>query len=589
MSATLSSPSELARETIRQLAARKLPPTPDNYTLLYGEISGAGQPRHPAHKALDLFASEYGTHEGAEGRRARELVTALDGGDWNTVSTLLGGIARGNGAAPGPSWPDLIREILKQWERRQSGITQARKRENLEHVLTAFGADADKLHAKLASLLRAWRERSEDASPALAEGGGARAPDALPAAALAAPEQQLLQTARELVAQTLEYCVIARLGHSPALQEDARELAARARAAAGAPELAKLGAAMKQFFLRVELAGEDIGEMQRGLFRLLRLLTDNVAELVSDDRWMKGQVETVQALLSQPLDPNLLRRAEKEFRELVFKQGTRKTSLTQTKTALKDMVSLFVDRLASVSTTTGEFHARMEEYAQRVANTDDLASLGRLVGELLDHTRGVQADVRRSHEELVDARRRVTEYETRIQQLESELEQVSGLVREDALTGVFNRRGLEEAWAVEAARAERQDSPLCVALLDVDKFKLLNDRLGHQAGDEALAHLAKVIRQTLRPSDVVARYGGEEFVLLLPVTPLDEALAVTVRLQRELTRRFFLHNNERVLITFSAGVAQKKQGESSAQVLDRADGALYEAKRAGRNRVLTAE
>jgi diguanylate cyclase len=165
---------------------------------------------------------------------------------------------------------------------------------------------------------------------------------------------------------------------------------------------------------------------------------------------------------------------------------------------------------------------------------------------------------------------------------------MSEQVREDQLTKTLNRRGLDEAWATEAARAERQQSPLCLAVLDLDNFKHLNDRLGHQAGDRALVHLTEVVRQALRPSDIIARYGGEEFVVLLPHTPADEAVSVMVRLQRELTRQFFMHDNERVLITFSAGVAERRVDEPRDSLLKRADTALYEAKRAGKNRVLPA-
>jgi diguanylate cyclase len=280
--------------------------------------------------------------------------------------------------------------------------------------------------------------------------------------------------------------------------------------------------------------------------------------------------------------------AERGFRDLVIRQGSRKASLDQTKSALKDMVAVFVDRLAAVSSSTGVFHERMAGYAQRIAETDDIAQLGGLVEELVRQTRGMQADVARAHEELVAARRLVSEHESRIRQLEQELEAMSGQVREDQLTRTLNRRGLDEAWAAEAARAERQQSPLCLSVLDLDNFKHLNDRLGHQAGDRALVHLADVVRQALRPSDIIARYGGEEFVVLLPHTPADEAVSVMVRLQRELTRHYFMHNQERILITFSAGVAERREAETRDDLLKRADAALYEAKRTGKNRVVPA-
>ena len=148
---------------------------------------------------------------------------------------------------------------------------------------------------------------------------------------------------------------------------------------------------------------------------------------------------------------------------------------------------------------------------------------------------------------------------------------------------------MEDAFERELARADRLKSSLCVALLDVDNFKKLNDTLGHQAGDEALLHLVRVVKETLRPMDIIARFGGEEFVIILPDAGLDEAITVMTRLQRELTKKFFMYKNQRVLITFSAGVALRVAGEVPSSMIERADKAVYKAKEAGRNLVLAAE
>ena len=104
-----------------------------------------------------------------------------------------------------------------------------------------------------------------------------------------------------------------------------------------------------------------------------------------------------------------------------------------------------------------------------------------------------------------------------------------------------------------------------------------------------MKYLARMVDETIRPTDIVARFGGEEFVILLPETGMDEAVAVMTRLQRNLTKKFFLHNNERLLMTFSAGVAQRIPGEIQDAVVARADKALYIAKQTGKNRVLAAE
>jgi len=123
-------------------------------------------------------------------------------------------------------------------------------------------------------------------------------------------------------------------------------------------------------------------------------------------------------------------------------------------------------------------------------------------------------------------------------------------------------------------------------MLDIDNFKRLNDSLGHDAGDAALIHLVTVIRETLRPQDTLARFGGEEFIVLLPDTALEDAQKALIRLQRELTKRIFLNDNEKILITFSAGVTDYRNDDTQNSVTKRADEAMYAAKKAGKNRVV---
>ena len=158
----------------------------------------------------------------------------------------------------------------------------------------------------------------------------------------------------------------------------------------------------------------------------------------------------------------------------------------------------------------------------------------------------------------------------------------------DELTGLHNRRFMLEIMHLEGARVQRNHQPLLIAQLDLDHFKHINDTHGHQTGDEALQHLASVIRENLRPQDSVARYGGEEFVILLPDTDVDLATATLVRLQRALTKRYFLARQQKLLITFSAGVAELQADEDTESALDRADKAMYIAKRSGKNRVISA-
>jgi diguanylate cyclase (GGDEF)-like protein/PAS domain S-box-containing protein len=158
----------------------------------------------------------------------------------------------------------------------------------------------------------------------------------------------------------------------------------------------------------------------------------------------------------------------------------------------------------------------------------------------------------------------------------------------DPLTGLFNRRFLEENLTRELHRARRRNSPLCVAMLDLDQFKHLNDTFGHDAGDALLRQLGQMLREKLRKSDIACRYGGDEFVLVLPDSSLADAERRVEQIRvlvRELQNR---HGGPPLdTITVSAGVAAALEHNSTAtELLHAADNAMYAAKQAGRDRVV---
>jgi diguanylate cyclase len=223
-----------------------------------------------------------------------------------------------------------------------------------------------------------------------------------------------------------------------------------------------------------------------------------------------------------------------------------------------------------------DYQRHILDYAQKIRDTHDTEEIIQLLGAALEATRGLH-----TANEVAIARRQVAAAERKISALKTELEEVSELLKEDPLTAALNRRGLDETYTREAARADRRNASLCLVLLDLDNFKRLNDTHGHLAGDQALVQLTRTARSTLRPNDSVARIGGEEFVLLLPDTDLDAALAATRRLATTLAE-----NHMRT--SFSAGIALRNTDETLTAILDRADHALYRAKKAGKNRAEVA-
>lgn len=157
----------------------------------------------------------------------------------------------------------------------------------------------------------------------------------------------------------------------------------------------------------------------------------------------------------------------------------------------------------------------------------------------------------------------------------------------DPLTGLFNRRSLDEALTREIQRANRTGAPLAVVMLDLDHFKAFNDRYGHAAGDSALRTLGRFLPARLRATDIACRYGGEEFTVLLPETSREQAVRIAERLREEFERTPILHAGARFPpLTLSIGVATyPDDGHAAEALLDAADAALYAAKAGGRNRV----
>jgi diguanylate cyclase (GGDEF)-like protein/PAS domain S-box-containing protein len=158
------------------------------------------------------------------------------------------------------------------------------------------------------------------------------------------------------------------------------------------------------------------------------------------------------------------------------------------------------------------------------------------------------------------------------------LTRLEAVARTDDLTGLANRRAWEEQLPRELARSKREKRPVCVAMVDLDRFKEYNDEHGHQAGDRLLKEIAAMWRHVLRPTDLLARYGGEEFVVLLPNCPLERAVDVIERL------RGIVPEGE----SCSAGVVCWDGMEGPESLVNRADDALYAAKRDGRDRVVSA-
>ena len=592
-------PSDIAREVLRLFASRRMPPTPDNFRALYNEVAGVAADDMPfPEKFVRSLARELPRDTAERARLVRLLEQALSVGKPDVARQALTRYLDSLRGEQPPAWNELISSLLRQWESRQLRWTVARKRESLERVLAAN--DPATLHARLQALVRSWSQAPADPQAATE----LRAP--APPPAEAAPEQpapaatpeiryiaiddagEMLAGLRELLLVALETVVPALLGDQPDLTHEAAGFAKAVKAAQDTGALQTVGKQLRKFAYRLEMTSGDRAEVHAGVLNLLRLLLGNIDQLVLDDQWLHGQVETLREIVAKPAHVRTIDDAERRLKEIIFKQSQLKHHQSEAQRSLKTMLAGFIDQLATFAGATGSYHERLGDCAARIAAARDIGEIGGVLDEVLRDTQLMRDEAQRARSELEATRARAQEAEARMATLQRELDETSRLMRHDQLTGALNRRGLEETFDKEAARARRYGKALSVALLDLDNFKAINDTYGHHTGDEALVHLAGVVRQNLRPQDTLARHGGEEFILLYPDTDLEQANVTLVRLQRELTRAFFLAGDKKVLITFSAGVTDWSPEETLDAVLKRADAAMYKAKQTGKNKVVVA-
>ncbi len=506
-------PSEIARETFKQLAARRLPPTPENYLALYEEIAGVRSPQSFPEGPLSSIQRVLPAQTPAQKRLLTQFERAIITKDWTSLQSVMVGYA------------------------------------NLGLHPAAASAPVETITASSAL---------GELPPGLAETLARLIDNTLPA--LGDDDARVLGLGQQLVAFLRE----------------------------PAPSVAETQTLLGNFTYRLSFASEDQSAIRTLLLELLHMVFENIAVLSVDDRWLQGQAEALMTAATPPLTLRRLDDVQRRLKDVIFKQTESKARTLEAQEQMKDMLATFIERLAKITASSTTYQGTMERCADLIGKANTLQDIAPVLQEVMSATRAMALDSRMTHDELQDLRERTEAKRAEVAHLQEELDRASAQARHDTLTGSLNRKGLDEAMEREIARSRRLGSPLCVALLDVDNFKSLNDRLGHAGGDAALVHLTQVTREVMRPQDLLARYGGEEFVVVLPDTGVESGVAAMTRLQRELTTRFFLQGAEKVLITFSAGVAQLNGNESSADAIGRADQAMYLAKRSGKNRVVAA-
>ena len=540
----------LAKAAFRRLALSRLEPTPENYERAYRYEAGEPEPSGEALASL--------------------------------IDRLVRGMERG-----GQNW------------------TVARRRDGLQRVLSNGRADASRLQHRLTQLVGSW----ESDAPSVRAVEDAR-PDSMPAPFAVTMEpgalQQLVGSLDGIVLSAPPGPAAAALSAPHPWELVARLLGGALQQALPRNDAANAALAdeLVQLLQQIERADPDAGivaettaivqraervlQHRQHLFdqlgKLCGELTGSLADLAEDGSWVQGQCAAMRAKIDEGLTARGVRSVSDMLHHARTQHATVRGEREKARDALKTVISQMLGELGDLGSTTDHFSESVGRYAAVIEESDSLESLTGVVQKMVTESRSVQTLVRQTQQRLHEEHSKATGLTERVNQLEDEMKRLSDEVSTDQLTQVANRRGLMQMFETERAKLERNGGALSIGLLDIDNFKRLNDELGHSAGDEALKALAGTVSKTLRPGDHVARYGGEEFVVLLPETAVGEGEQVLTRLQRSLTNGLFMHKQKQVFVTFSAGVTAYRGSERIEEALERADQALYEAKRTGKNR-----
>lgn len=299
-------------------------------------------------------------------------------------------------------------------------------------------------------------------------------------------------------------------------------------------------------------------------------------------RYFQGDPEIVRAINTHQgqLDEVACHKLYKRYLTETARDDAVKKISDQVQQAITELAMM----LNSVKSATSEYGDTLGDATTQIENAESLEDLGRVVS-------GIVQDTKRMVQKNQTLEFQLTSSSTQVAELKKNLDNVKKEAMTDGLTGLANRKAFDKQIQDWVEEASVSGGTLCLLMLDIDHFKQFNDLYGHQTGDQVLRLVARTLTDGVKGRDMAARFGGEEFVIILPETPLQAAMRVADTLRKSVEGKEVVNktSNEKLgRITLSVGVAEYHKGETVGDLIERADTALYDAKKAGRNQVKAA-
>ena len=266
-----------------------------------------------------------------------------------------------------------------------------------------------------------------------------------------------------------------------------------------------------------------------------------------------------------------------------FEKRKLKTEFEVTeKQATKNIVLGITSALKGVLSDVGDCDKIFDKYIKSIESADNLEELSEIKDRIITATQKTREKTQAYRNELENK-------QSTIHNLTNKLEQTKTLAVVDSLTKILNRNAYDTKIVQVIHNFSSSGNPVSLVVCDIDHFKKFNDTHGHKAGDKVLIATAESMKNCLRSGDQIFRYGGEEFVVLLENTPIQGAEKVAEKIRSQVNKDFFIYKEKELKVTISMGVASLQEGDTEATLFEKADRALYEAKRKGRDRVVIAQ
>ena len=331
---------------------------------------------------------------------------------------------------------------------------------------------------------------------------------------------------------------------------------------------------------------EELENSKKELIETINIFIDNLTSFFETDDLLNQKIKKLKEEIKHLETFDSIKRFKSEVKDLFLKLGVIERVLEEEKKELKNIILLLAENLKEFIGNSDSYAKSLDEFIIKIQQTDDIGEIKKLKMRIMKTTLMIKDKTLQIKEKLSKADMMLKQAKEKMKKLEREMAIAKEKALYDGLTGIYNRAVFNDRIVKEIERAKREKRNLSFIMLDIDNFKKINDNYGHQTGDMVLKILTSQIKKIIRDFDFFARYGGEEFALILPDTDIKTAKEIAERIRKKIEHTKIIFKGERIPVTISIGCTELKDNDTEKTLIERADSALYEAKKSGRNKVI---